>query len=226
MNIYTKNTGLGGVGVFVVVFFLGVAHTGYSQGVNGNSSDGQELVEEREYENNDSQSLRNGITVKKALETVSEKENLILSYDSDLLNSTGEISVTDSHTSLDKTIQEILKDTELEYKIMKTRHLVIYDMGKIGHMKGKVVDSKSWDYLTGTKMYLVKDDSDSRGEEDEDIEQVTYVDTTGRYDFNNVDVGTYKLVVIADGYEQVSVKIEIHNKQTTQKIIELDRNEE
>lgn len=224
MHIYTKKTGFGRVVVFVVALFLGVANTGISQSVNANSSDVHKFVEERGSEKVDSYSLRNGITVKKALETISEKENLILSYDSDLLNSSGEISVTDSHNSLDKTIREILKDTELEYKIMKTRHLVIYDMGEIGHVKGKVVDSKSWNYLTGAKMYLVKNDSDSTADGEEDIEQVTYVDTTGRYDFNNVGVGTYKLVVIADGYEQISEKIEIQNKQTTQKIIELDRN--
>lgn len=201
----------------------GVANVGYAQ-TTQSSTNHRLLADDGSHKVDSDYSLRNGTTVKKALETVSQKEDLILSYDPDLLNSNDKISVKDNrnHSTVDKALQEILSDTDLEYKILKTRHLVIYDRGKVGHVEGKVVDSKTWNYLTGAKLYLKRVDVDSTGEET--VEKVTFVDSTGRYDINNVKEGTYKLVVTSDGYEQVSKMIEVRNKQTTEEMIELKRN--
>lgn len=220
MTLYTRKIIIS-VGVVALALFLGIANSGYSQNVSSASSSHKLLEDDGRSQDSD-YSLRNGITVKRALETISRKEDLILSYDSDLLNSSDEISVTENHNSIDKTIREVLSDTELEYKIMETRHLVIYDKGEIGHVKGKVVDTDSWEYLTGAKLLLLKADADSTG--DDEVEQVTYVDSTGKYDFNNVDTGTYIVKVTFNGYKQISKKVEIRNKQTTEKIFELERN--
>lgn len=200
-----------------------IANVSYAQTVQS-SSNHRLLADDGSHKVDSDYSLRDGTTVKKALETVSQKEGLVLSYDPDLLNSNEKISVKDNrnHNTIDKVLQDILSNTDLEYKILKTRHLVIYDRGKVGHVRGKVVDSETWNYLTGAKLYLKKIDADSTGEEV--VEKVTFVDSTGRYDINNVKEGTYKLEVIADGYEQVSKMVEIRNKQTTQEMIELERN--
>lgn len=225
MYSYTDKIIVGCTVAIALALYPGAANLGFSQTVNAQTSTSHRLLEDEGKPKVDTDySLRSGVTVKKALENISKKENLILSYDSDLLESTDEISVTDisNDNTIDKVLREVLSDTELEYKILKTRHLVIYDRGKVGHLKGKVVDNDNWDYLKDAKLYLMKADADSTGEED--VEKVTYVDSTGRYDINNVEEGTYRLVVILDGYKQVSKMIEIQNKQTTQKIIELERN--
>lgn len=219
MLLRTKNSGLAYKILVFLSLYLGITGLSYSQTSNWISSS---------YDKSENESLRaynpdlhysvsfRDIPLKKALQIISNEAGLILSYRSGLFLSSDEVSMDMNNLKVKETLEKILSDTKLKYKITKTGHLVVYRKEKLGHIKGDVLDEGSGDPLQGAKVFLVESkDISGLGIRDDEVKKSTFVASTGRYDINNVEEGTYRLIVIDKGHKKVYKKVQIKGNETT-----------
>jgi hypothetical protein len=210
MILTTKNSGLTYKVIAILGLYLGVTGLSYSQPTNGlaNSFDGN-TVESPIVQNSK-------IPLKKALQIISEKAGLILSYRTGLFLSSKEVSLDPTKVDVEEALEKIFANTKFKYKITKTRHLVVYKERKFGHVKGDVFDSVSGSPLQGAKVFLVKSkDISGLGIKNYEAPKSTFVASTGSYDINNVEAGTYRLIIIDKGCKKVYKKVQVEGKETT-----------
>lgn len=216
MFLQTSKTLIGRVSILLLGLSLGLGNIGFAQDINKSLSKSDthsysETENKRVNSSRYSLQLRN-VLLKKALEVVSEKADLTLSYCTDLLDSNQRVSVIGDIKTED-ALKEILGDTDLDYQITETRHLVIFAKEKIGNVVGEVFNSSTGQPLEGARVYLLNGDTDTVKKTN--IEKGTYVDSVGKFDINKVEAGTYTLVIIFDGFKKLTKKVKVLDRQTS-----------
>lgn len=161
--------------------------------------------------------------LQEVLRDVAYRSNLTLSYPSHLFQKEQLISAEGWDLEINSAMKRILDDTELEFEVTQTRHLVIFNDQNVGNITGRVVDAGTGKVMQDARVYLIDANNDARKSKS-DVEKGTFVDSIGKFDINNVDVGSYHLIVIYQGYQRIIRKIEIKNNQTTEINFELHRN--
>jgi hypothetical protein len=118
-----------------------------------------------------------------------------------------------------EVMRKILTDTNLDYKITETSHLVVFKKGQKGNntepsatLKGEIVNENTKSPLYSAKVYLQKR-STQEGVPEQDFVKKTFVDSEGRYDIHDIDPGTYRLVIISEDQHKVFENIAV--RETT-----------
>lgn len=144
---------------------------------------------------------------KQALQAIAEKADLTLAYCSDLFKTGSTVSVSGSKMNYKSAIKKVLRGSGLGYKVTGSRHLVVYKKKK-ANVAGTVIDKTTAMPLQGARVMLI--DEKRRTAADPTIKRATFVDSEGQYRIDDVDPGTYKLVITYFGYnkafEHVRVK--------------------
>lgn len=232
---YINHSGIPLVVISFFILYLGMTNLGYAQYTDGITSDKNrksEKVENLKTENARYSISLKSISVKKALEIVANEANLRLAYCSDFFKNKKMIAVNNNNITFDEVMQKILSDTDLDYKITRTRHLVIYrkdkndkktsninksdkkkTIKKSGTLKGKVIDEETAVPLFNAEVYLQKKEAEDTGISQNFVKK-TFVDSGGRYDIHNIDPGTYRLVIVFEEQRKVVENIVIKNATT------------
>lgn len=176
------------------------------------------------HENGTNYSFRlDQVSRKAALEVISDKANLTLTYCSGVFPNSGMVSVQGSKTNFEGAIREVLAGSELGFKITDSRHLVVFKKEE-ANVSGKVLDKSTGLPLQGARVMLVNKNNAS-AEEQSSIRRATFVDSEGQYTIEDVDPGTYKLVIAYFGYNKAFEHLHVDRGTTVGnfKIVEKDK---
>lgn len=216
---YQKHSGIVSIAILFLSLCLGIVNSAYSQNTDGivtTERDKSERIETIKTEKARYSISMKSISIEKALEVVANRAGLRLAYCSDFFKNGKAVNVSSSKMTFEEIMREILRDTDLDYEITDTDHLVIFKKGQkatntvsSATLKGEVIDANTADPLHDAKVYLQK-----RGTQDESPDQnfvkKTFVDSEGRYDIHNIDPGTYRLVIVfrdqSKAFENITVK--------------------
>lgn len=160
---------------------------------------------------------------KAAMEVISDKANLTLTYCSGVFQKSGTVSVLGSEMNFEGAIREVLAGSQLGFKITDSRHLVVFKKEK-ANLSGKVLEKSTGLPLQGARVMLVDKDSAS-AEEESSIQRATFVDSEGQYAIKDVEPGTYKLVIAYFGYNKAFEHVHVDRGTTVGnfKIVEKDK---
>lgn len=219
MFLKTKNSGLTYKVLVFLSLYLGVAGLSYGQTTNWMSNSYDKNHSEtttRSYNPDSHYSMKlRDVPLKKALQMISREAGLILTYRSGLFLSPKEVSLDLNNIKVEETLDKILGDTEIEYKITETRHLIVYRERNLGHIQGDILGATSSDPLQGAKVFLVKsEDISGLGIKYHEAKKSTFVSSSGRYNISNVEPGTYRLIVIDKGHKKIYKKVHIDSNET------------
>ncbi len=215
---YQKHSGITTTTILFLSFCLGIVNSGYSQNADGIISTEREKSERIQTMKNEkarySISMKS-ISIEKALEVVANEAGLRLAYCSDFFKNGKAVNVSSSKMTFEEIMREILSDTDLDYEITDTDHLVIFKKGQketktesSATLKGEVLNGNTAAPLYDAIVYLQK-----KGAQDvvpgQNFVKKTFVDSEGRYDIHDIDPGTYRLVIVFRDQSKVFENIRV-----------------
>ena len=208
-----KATGL----ILLLSLVLGVAASGHSQSRlkddAANKKSGTKLAKTEDRAAY-SFEFAQGI-LKEALESLASKADLTLSYHSDLLRGSTIVNVTGSNLAISEALDKVLRNTGLDYQITGTHHLVVFKREKVGHLRGKIVGSKSGEpAMQGAKVYLLKSKTSMLPKAKLNFGRRTFIGADGEYEINNIKPGVYRLFIVQDGNKEIYKKVTIQEGKT------------
>lgn len=163
--------------------------------------------------------LRMGeVTLREALEEVSQKAGLKLTYSESNVRLDGKVSANYENLSVNETIWNLLEDTPLQFVVSKSGNLILYnkivlpkvqeEVYQTGTLSGTVIDERTDNPVVGANVYIPE------------LERGTATDAQGRYTIGDIPPGTYEIEVSYIGYSEYTTEVEIGDEED----VELDIN--